>query len=69
LFWLQEAGGAGDTHHISARGAEGWVLARASGARRLYVLVESRHATLAEAQQALMGLVADRFSHIFLDGG
>jgi hypothetical protein len=52
---------------ISARVADGWVLARSSGARRLYVIVESRHASQAEAQQALLALVAGRFSHAFLD--
>lgn len=52
---------------ISARVADGWLLARSSGARRLYAVVESRHASQAEAEQELLGLVATRFSHTFLD--
>ncbi|EOD26882.1 hypothetical protein EMIHUDRAFT_236293 [Emiliania huxleyi CCMP1516] len=59
---------AGEARQVAARAAEGWLLARASGSRRLFALVESKHASLAEAHQEALALTASHLSHIFIDG-
>mmetsp|Transcript_21042 Transcript_21042/g.64287 ORF Transcript_21042/g.64287 Transcript_21042/m.64287 type:complete len:535 (-) Transcript_21042:70-1674(-) len=61
------ASAAGGVRHISTRDPDGWLMARSSGSRQLYTLVESKHASFAEAQQEILALIATRFSHIFLD--
>jgi len=58
---------AGEARQVAARAAEGWLLARASGSRRLFALVESKHASLAEAHQEALALTASHLSHIFID--
>ena len=49
-------------------GAAGWIVGKTSGPRGLYLLLDGREYTWAEAHQEAAALCAAHFHNVFLDG-
>jgi len=59
---------AGQVREVASKTGDGWVLARASGSRELFMVAENKYATLTELHQEVLALSTMHLSHIFLDG-
>uniref|UniRef100_A0A7S0P4V2 CCZ1/INTU/HPS4 third Longin domain-containing protein n=1 Tax=Calcidiscus leptoporus TaxID=127549 RepID=A0A7S0P4V2_9EUKA len=59
---------AGQVREAAYKTSDGWVIARVSGSRELYMVSENKFATLSELHQEVLALSTMHLSHIFLDG-